>query len=436
MRQRITQRIDRFWSRYFPERRVFLKSDEDTRFIRLRPSVQASVFFVLASLLAWVIIATSILVMDNIGAGNFREQALRDQESYQQRLQYMSQERDIRAEEATKAQRRFDEALEQVSIMQTELLDADLKRRELIAALETTQTKMRRVLQDSNAAKQELSILKSDNPELVAQLNQSNSGANSDQLSFLTNTLNDTASERDRLEREAQAALDKVNEIEMELRLAEERNEQIFRQIEEAMTVSIEPLNKMFRAVGKNPDTIIDVIRKGYSGYGGPMTKLSSHGSDPTMEELRANAILNDLDEMNIYRIAVEKIPFANPLKSAYRYTSGYGRRWGRMHYGTDFAAPHGTPIYASADGVVVHAGWASGYGRLVKIKHEFGYETRFGHLSKIRVNVGQKVSRGERIGDMGNTGRSTGTHLHYEIRINGNAINPMKYLEAGHDVF
>ena len=436
MRQRITQRIDRFWSRYFPERRVFLKSDEDTRFIRLRPSVQASVFFVLASLLAWVIIATSILVMDNIGAGNFREQALRDQESYQQRLQYMSQERDIRAEEATKAQRRFDEALEQVSIMQTELLDADLKRRELIAALETTQTKMRRVLQDSNAAKQELSILKSDNPELVAQLNQSNSGANSDQLSFLTKTLNDTASERDRLEREAQAALDKVNEIEMELRLAEERNEQIFRQIEEAMTVSIEPLNKMFRAVGKNPDTIIDVIRKGYSGYGGPMTKLSSHGSDPTMEELRANAILNDLDEMNIYRIAVEKIPFANPLKSAYRYTSGYGRRWGRMHYGTDFAAPHGTPIYASADGVVVHAGWASGYGRLVKIKHEFGYETRFGHLSKIRVNVGQKVSRGERIGDMGNTGRSTGTHLHYEIRINGNAINPMKYLEAGHDVF
>jgi len=436
VRQRITQRIDRFWSRYFPERRVFLKSDEDTRFIRLRPSVQASVFFVLASLLAWVIIATSILVMDNIGAGNFREQALRDQESYQQRLQYMSQERDIRAEESTKAQRRFDEALEQVSIMQTELLDADLKRRELIAALETTQTKMRRVLQDSNAAKQELSILKSDNPELVAQLNQSNSGANSDQLSFLTKTLNDTASERDRLEREAQAALDKVNEIEMELRLAEERNEQIFRQIEEAMTVSIEPLNKMFRAVGKNPDTIIDVIRKGYSGYGGPMTKLSSHGSDPTMEELRANAILNDLDEMNIYRIAVEKIPFANPLKSAYRYTSGYGRRWGRMHYGTDFAAPHGTPIYASADGVVVHAGWASGYGRLIKIRHEFGYETRFGHLSKIRVNVGQKVSRGERIGDMGNTGRSTGTHLHYEIRINGNAINPMKYLEAGHDVF
>jgi murein DD-endopeptidase MepM/ murein hydrolase activator NlpD len=72
----------------------------------------------------------------------------------------------------------------------------------------------------------------------------------------------------------------------------------------------------------------------------------------------------------------------------------------------------------------------------LIKIKHAFGIETRYGHLSKIRVKVGQKVSRGERIGDMGNTGRSTGTHLHYEIRNNGKAVNPMNYLKAANDVF
>ena len=436
MRHRISIGLDRFWSRYFPERRVFLKSDDDTRFIRLRPTVQASLFLVMASLLAWVIIATSILVMDSIGAGNFREQAIRDQETYQQRLQYMAQERDIRAEEATKAQRRFDEALEQVSIMQQELLQADLKRRELVAALETTQSKMRAALKETNTVKENIAALTSEDPNAVAKLAQTGSNANSDQLGYLTKALNETAAERDKMAQEAQEALAKAQEIELELRLSEQRTEQIFRQIEEAMTVSIKPLNKMFTSAGMNPDSLIESIRKGYAGYGGPMTKLSTHGAEPSASETRALAILRDLDEMNVYRIAVDKVPFASPLKSAFRFTSGYGRRWGRMHYGTDFAAPHGTPIYATADGVVVHAGWSSGYGRLIKIKHDFGYETRFGHLSKIRVRVGQKVSRGERIGDMGNTGRSTGTHLHYEIRVNGSAKNPMKYLEAGHDVF
>jgi murein DD-endopeptidase MepM/ murein hydrolase activator NlpD len=106
------------------------------------------------------------------------------------------------------------------------------------------------------------------------------------------------------------------------------------------------------------------------------------------------------------------------------------------MHNGTDFAAPHGTPIFATADGVVVHAEWLSGYGRLVKIQHEFGIETRYAHMSKIRVKKGQRVSRGQRIGDMGNTGRSTGTHLHYEVRVGGRPVNPMIYIKAANDVF
>jgi len=84
----------------------------------------------------------------------------------------------------------------------------------------------------------------------------------------------------------------------------------------------------------------------------------------------------------------------------------------------------------------VTYAGWENGYGRLVKIKHDFGIETRYGHLSQIRVDVGQRVSRGDKIGDMGNSGRSTGTHLHYEVRVNGAAKNPMTFIKAGTNVF
>jgi murein DD-endopeptidase MepM/ murein hydrolase activator NlpD len=106
------------------------------------------------------------------------------------------------------------------------------------------------------------------------------------------------------------------------------------------------------------------------------------------------------------------------------------------MHRGTDFAARSGTPIYATAEGVVTRAEWWGGYGRVVYVKHAFGIETRYAHMAKIRVKKGERVSRGQRIGDMGNSGKSTGTHLHYEVRVNGKDVNPMIYIKAGRDVF
>jgi murein DD-endopeptidase MepM/ murein hydrolase activator NlpD len=204
------------------------------------------------------------------------------------------------------------------------------------------------------------------------------------------------------------------------------------------MAISVEPLDKMFRAAGLNTDRLLDTVRRGYSGQGGPLmpASFSTRGETLSPDAERANRILGRLDELNLYRLAAEKAPFALPVKSGFRFTSGFGTRWGRLHAGTDFAAPHGTPIFATADGVVSHAGWLAGYGRLVKIEHAFGIETRYAHMSRIRVQPGQRVSRGDRIGDMGNTGRSTGTHLHYEVRVDGKAVNPMTYIKAARNVF
>ena len=101
-----------------------------------------------------------------------------------------------------------------------------------------------------------------------------------------------------------------------------------------------------------------------------------------------------------------------------------------------DLAGSHGTPVLVTADGVVTNAGWENGYGKMVEVRHDFGLVTRYGHLSGIDVKVGQRVSRGDKIGAMGNTGRSTGTHLHYEVRVNGSATNPMTFIKAGTNVF
>jgi len=93
------------------------------------------------------------------------------------------------------------------------------------------------------------------------------------------------------------------------------------------------------------------------------------------------------------------------------------------------------TPIYATADGIVTQAGRQRGYGRVVKIRHAFGFETVYAHLNRTRVKVGQRVGRGDRIGDMGSSGRSTGNHVHYEIRIDNKPVNPVKFIEAARDV-
>jgi murein DD-endopeptidase MepM/ murein hydrolase activator NlpD len=123
-------------------------------------------------------------------------------------------------------------------------------------------------------------------------------------------------------------------------------------------------------------------------------------------------------------------IGFSWPTKGT--ITSRFGRRWGRMHKGIDIAAPIGTPINAAADGTILVAGYQSGYGNLVEIRHVDGTTTRYGHNSELSVSVGQTVRQGQQVARMGSTGHSTGSHLHFEIRPSGgNAVNPMAHFPA-----
>ena len=381
--------------------------------------------------------------MDSLGAGNFKEQALRDKENYQLRLMSLANERDLQLDLSKQNRVKFEEALTHISLLQEALIDGEIKRKELTDALTSLKSKFDASRIEEKIAKNNLLQLKK---AANSELPENNSlkflgNMETRKEALLAKILSETALQRDVFEGEAYSSRLSVKKIEREMKLIEQRNEQIFRLIEEALSVSIGPLEKMFRSAGVNPDSVIETIRRGYSGYGGHnLSFLEGNGDiafgiyDGNVE--KASRILENLDELNLYRIAVEKYPFYHPIQSASRFTSGFGPRWGRMHNGTDFAAPHGTPIRSTADGIVTYVGWQSAYGRLIKIKHDFGIETRYAHLSKFRVKEGQRVSRGQHIGDMGNTGRSTGTHLHYEIRIGGKAINPMKYIKAAKNVF
>ena len=131
-------------------------------------------------------------------------------------------------------------------------------------------------------------------------------------------------------------------------------------------------------------------------------------------------------------------VPSEKPVKSSVSFESPFGVRsdpFGRgraMHAGIDLAGPVGTPIHATADGTVARSGWNSGgYGNLVELDHGRGITTRYGHLSKISAEPGSRVTRGQVIGYMGSTGRSTGSHLHYEVRIDGRAVNPIPFMKS-----
>jgi murein DD-endopeptidase MepM/ murein hydrolase activator NlpD len=173
------------------------------------------------------------------------------------------------------------------------------------------------------------------------------------------------------------------------------------------------------------------------AGMGGPFV--------PVKLPSDAGAFERQLYRINITRAQVERlnrtltlVPYRKPVIGEVEFTSGFGVRTdpflGRpaMHTGLDFRAATGDPVRATANGKVVSSGWSGGYGRMVEIDHGNGLSTRYGHLSEIGVKVGDQIKIGQVIGAVGSTGRSTGPHLHYETRIDGEAVDPQKFLRAG----
>lgn len=177
----------------------------------------------------------------------------------------------------------------------------------------------------------------------------------------------------------------------------------------------------------------LDEVKPSPDGIGGPY--VAPQSSEPF------NASLNDLDaaltRLETMRDTAKRLPFANPAPGK-DITSRFGNRPDpflgglAMHAGIDFRSPIGGEIRSSGAGKVIAAGPAGGYGNMVEIDHGLGLSTRYGHMSRILVKVGDDVASGDAIGLSGNTGRSTGPHLHYEVRRKGEAVDPMHFLNAG----
>jgi murein DD-endopeptidase MepM/ murein hydrolase activator NlpD len=175
------------------------------------------------------------------------------------------------------------------------------------------------------------------------------------------------------------------------------------------------------------------------SDVGGPFVPLDPE-ADPETFRSTVSLVTGEMDRLSAVRRIAGRLPLSKPIENA-RVTSRFGARidpfFGRpaMHPGIDFAAMVGYPVHATAAGTVITAEPAGGYGNMVEIDHGNGVTTRYGHMSKILVKAGQIVAKGAVVGLAGSTGRSTGPHIHYEVRIDGNAIDPARYINAGREL-
>ncbi len=212
--------------------------------------------------------------------------------------------------------------------------------------------------------------------------------------------------------------------------------ERMISQAEVFAKTRAERLRLAFRLAGLNPASFAG------GGQSGPLAGKDAKalsvilGVDEDFAERISNAA-NDLSDMRGLQRNSERIPFGRPTIGT-RTTSGFGVRFDpfnrtpRFHQGQDFSGAYLTPIYATAPGVVAFVGVRSGYGNCVEIDHGNGFKTRYAHLAAFSVRAGQRVAVDQRIASMGNSGRSTGTHLHYEVWINSRPQNPARFLKAG----
>ena len=436
---RLFNSVNKSLSRFLPEQTLVIRTHVDKRELTFTP--MARVFLLIGTTVAigWIMVATTATISSVFESDSAQSSSESLQDAYERRLAELSDERDAFGLQTQAMQAKFALALKQVSAQQDELIDAMTVQNEQQITLFALQRKLNSVTAERNAAQVGLDGLQA---EFEAATKDDGPRQSSEHelmatVAALNEVLDETLQRRDSVIEYTTELETQIADTAQLIMLDAQRRNRMITRLEEAVLIAFAPLEAMLRSTGLDVESLLANVRRNYSGsggLGGALDEASFIGMDAP--DLRLEALMRDLDNLQIYNIASAKLPLSMPVLTSFRYSSRFGMRNGKPHKGVDMAGPRGSPIYATGDGVVIFAGTQRGYGKVVKIQHEFGFVTVYAHQNKLRVTKGQRVSRGDRIGDMGNTGRSSGNHLHYEIQVSGAAVNPMKYIKAGQNVF
>ncbi len=421
---------------FLPDQTVTMSDHHGIRSFTLSPIKRLVFGSAIIGLAIWAVIATVTLLIYSLGEDKMRQRSAVLTLAYETRLNDLQAERDSLSGQLANVSARMLTAQSQLMNQQQNILQLSTEQQNMDANIANLRGQLGKMLSDRDMAIEASTNLGIELASL-RELMTSRLGGQSDVLATietLTLALADVVETRDMVQADISTLKDQIDAMELQRQLSAQRQDRMLTQLEDAIEVSLVPLSNLFAAVGMDVDGILANVRQNYSGTGGISDEEVTGAINPT--DRRIDQLLQGLDQVASLNLAVSSLPLAFPLRTAYRQTSPFGPRGGRIHKGLDLAGARDSPILATGDGVVSFSGVQSGFGNLVIINHANGYQTYYAHMSRSRVTVGTVVARGDRIGDMGNSGRSSGVHLHYEIRADGVSINPMTFIKAGRNVY
>ena len=455
--------------RLFPDRQVLIRANDHVHYVTLSRNVQLAIAGGVMVLAGWLAVASAMILALNHSIDQ------RDARLDRQRIAY-----DKLVGDVAQYQNRVIEVTRDLRERQASLLDmfqpgagaavAALPPAEEIATREAVQRHMRR-LDTELGAITELSASLEQNlgdmrRRLSAALNERDQVAaaraelwqrlqdaqrrergETDRNETLRRSLAETVQQltratddRDRAATERDLYRKRAADLERGIAEAQEQQQGLIYRLTERAADSIQDAERIVALTGIRPESMIGARRQLAAAQGGPFLPLGR--KDPLQETQAAMGMLDlQLDRWEALQKLLRAIPFAPPLDK-FSTTSGFGSRVDpftqtqSMHQGLDLSAPRRTQVYAPAPGVVLFASRKDRYGKMVEIDHGMGIVTRYAHLDEITVKPGQRVAFRDKIGLVGSTGRTSGSHLHYEIVVKGQPLDPQRFLDVGKHLF
>ncbi len=417
----------------FRERQIYLRSEGEVQFITLRPWVQVAVMFTFCAGLFWVAYATV-----NVA---FKDQilALKERNEYRARLEYEDRITELRSNidrlnrRLLLDQRAYLAKVDEVRSEHDKLID----RHERLAEFFQNGWLPKPAASSTPGAGQPGSnAAPAPEKQGNAVIPRGSIGTPSDLavVSFAPPLAQRQFTAEFTTVQESLQPLDTLRSYMGQM---ETREASLLSQVTEYMDSRNAELGQVYRMLGIDAGKVASTSGYTPENIGGPFIAASSTQLGSSLLAAHVNDLADRLETWERLKYEASHLPLTRPMPPEHETTSGFGlrkdpfRRRPAMHAGIDFRGPVGSPVMAAAPGTVIKAGYSGGYGRLVELRHENGVTTRYAHLSMINVRTGQKVKSGDMIGKLGNTGRSTGPHLHYETRVGGRAIDPLKFWKA-----